>query len=112
LRAGFAAQHLGPLVQVTWCGAADLPILANSVDATRRDGQHRLERTNVSEQRPATENDGRAAAQCNQHGGTHIHEQRSVMGCVFTRIDCSQIGARAPNGSSLRRSPSLHLYHL
>jgi len=112
LRAGFAAQHLGPLVQVSWCGAADLPILANSVGAARRDGQHRLERTNVSEQRPATENDGRAAAQCNQHGGTHIHERRSVMGCVFTRIYCSQIGARAPNGSSLRRSPSLYLYHL
>jgi hypothetical protein len=62
LRAGFAAQHLGPLVQVGWRGAADLPILANRVDATRRDVQHRLERTNISEQRPATENDGRAAA--------------------------------------------------
>jgi hypothetical protein len=110
LRAGFAAQHLGPLVQVGRCRAADLPILANGVGAARRDGQHRLE-PNISEQRPATDNDGRAAAQRNQHGGTHIHEQRSAMGCVFTRIYCSQVGVRAPNGSPLRRSPRPHLYH-
>jgi hypothetical protein len=95
LRAGFAAQHLGPLAQVSRCRAADLPTLSDRVGATRHDGQHRLERTDISEQRPATDNDGRAAAQCNQHGGTHIHEKRTVMGCVFTGIYCSQISAQA-----------------